>query len=52
MKTTPNSHNTLMDVFAKHVEDGMDALWESGEWDNEKNENILKKHLRTACRTK
>ena len=33
--------------FAKRVEDEMDALWESGEWNQEKNEAILKEHLRT-----
>lgn len=37
----------LSAYFAKRVEDDMDALWDSGEWDNEKNENILKEHLRT-----
>lgn len=37
----------LTDVFAKRVENGMDALWESGEWDNEKNEAVLNEHLRT-----
>ena len=42
----------LMEIFAKRVEDGMDALWESGEWNNEKNENILKEHLRTLYKAK
>lgn len=37
----------LTDVFAKRVENGMDALWDSGEWDNEKNEKVLNEHLRT-----
>ena len=37
----------LTDVFAKRVENSMDALWESGEWDNEKNEAVLNEHLRT-----
>ena len=41
-----------MDFFAKHVEDEMEALWESGEWDNEKNENVLKEHLRTLYKSK
>jgi len=27
-------------------------LWESGAWDNQKNENILKEHLRTPYKTK
>ena len=42
----------LMEIFAKRVEDDMDALWESGEWDNEKNENVLKEHLRTPYKAK
>ena len=34
----------LTAYFAKRVEDEMDALWESGEWNQEKNEAILKEH--------
>lgn len=30
----------------------MDALWDSGEWNDEKNEEILKEHLRTLYRKK
>ena len=30
----------------------MDALWESGEWDNEKNEAVLNEHLRTPYKNK
>jgi hypothetical protein len=37
----------LSDYFFKKVEEGMDALWESGEWTKEKNEAVLKEHLRT-----
>lgn len=33
--------------LAKLVEDEMDKLWDEGKWDNEKNEAILKMHLRT-----
>lgn len=33
--------------FARKVEDGMDELWEKGIWSQEKNENLLKEHLRT-----
>ncbi|MBP5247833.1 MAG: hypothetical protein J6Z31_08260 [Fibrobacter sp.] len=40
----------LMDVFAKRVEKGMDDLWDSGKWDNEKNEAVLNEHLRTPYR--
>ena len=37
----------LSDYFFNKVEEGMDALWESGEWSEEKNEKIMKEHLRT-----
>ncbi len=37
----------LSDYFFNKVEEGMDALWESGEWSEEKNEAIMKEHLRT-----
>ena len=37
----------LMDFFAKRVEKDMDELWDSCKWNNEKNEAILKEHLRT-----
>ena len=37
----------LMDVFAKRVEKDMDDLWDSGKWNNEKNEAVLSEHLRT-----
>ena len=33
--------------FARKVEDGMDELWDKGIWSQEKNENLLKEHLRT-----
>lgn len=41
----------LTDVFAKRVENGMDALWKSGEWNNEKNEKVLNEHLRTPYKS-
>ena len=37
----------LSDYFFNKVEEGMYALWESGEWSEEKNEAIMKEHLRT-----
>ena len=36
--------------FAKRVSDDMDALWDSGEWSQEKNEAVLEEHLRTPYR--
>ena len=41
----------LMDIFAKRVENGMDALWDSGEWNSEKNEDVLNEHLRTPYKS-
>lgn len=40
----------LTEFYAKRVDDAMDKLWEEGKWDNEKNEAILKEHLRTPYR--
>lgn len=37
----------LSDYFFNKVEEGMDALWNSGEWSQEKNEAVMKEHLRT-----
>ena len=33
--------------FAQRVEEDMDKLWDEGLWDQDKNEAILKEHLRT-----
>ena len=41
--------NALAAYFTKKAEDEMDKLWDSGEWDEEKNETILKEHLRIPC---
>ena len=37
----------LSDYFFNKIEEGMDALWESGEWTQEKNDALMKEHLRT-----
>jgi hypothetical protein len=37
----------LSAYFAQKVEEDMNQLWEEGLWDQEKNESILKEHLRT-----
>jgi len=39
--------DALCEYFAKKVDEEMDKLWESGEWNEEKNEAVLKEHLRT-----
>lgn len=42
-----NIKEALMHYFAKNVDDAMEQLWEEGKWDNQKNEAVLKEHLRT-----
>ena len=37
----------ICDYYARKVDEEVDKLWESGEWDNEKNEAVLTEHLRT-----
>ena len=37
----------ICDYYARKVDDEVDKLWESGQWNNEKNEAVLKEHLRT-----
>lgn len=40
----------VSDYYARKATEGMDRLWESGEWSAEKNEEILNTHLRTPYR--
>ena len=37
----------ISNYYAQKATEEMDKLWDSGEWDNEKNEAVLKEHLRT-----
>ena len=37
----------VCDFYARKIDDEMDRLWAEGKWDNEKNEAVLKEHLRT-----
>jgi hypothetical protein len=37
----------LAAFYAKQVDDEMDKLWESGEWDEKKLEELRDAHLRT-----
>ncbi len=32
----------ICDYYARKVDDEVDKLWESGQWNNEKNEAVLK----------
>lgn len=47
-----NIKNALMHYFVQNVDDAMDALWDSGEWNDEKNEAVLNEHLRTRYNEK
>ena len=37
----------ICDYYARRVDDEVDKLWESGQWNDEKNEAVLSEHLRT-----
>lgn len=37
----------ICDYYARRVDEEVDKLWESGQWNNEMNETVLKEHLRT-----
>ncbi|MBR1558304.1 MAG: hypothetical protein IJ647_11250 [Prevotella sp.] len=40
----------ICDYYARRVDDEVDKLWESGQWTDEKNEAVLREHLRTPYR--
>ena len=37
----------ICDYYARRVDEEVDKLWESGKWNDEKNEAVLDEHLRT-----
>lgn len=37
----------VSDFYARKAEEAMNRLWETGQWSKEKDEEILKTHLRT-----
>ncbi len=37
----------ICDYYARKVDSEVDKLWESGQWNEKKNEAILNEHLRT-----
>lgn len=39
-------HAVISNYFAQKATKEMDALWESGQWNEEKNEAVLNEHLR------
>lgn len=40
----------VCDFYASKIDEEMDRLWAEGKWDNERNEAVLKEHLRTPYR--
>ena len=39
--------DVISNFYARKAEEAMDRLWEAGLWNQEKNDAILKEHLRT-----
>ncbi len=37
----------ICDYYSRRVDEEVDKLWESGQWNDEKNEAVLNEHLRT-----
>jgi hypothetical protein len=37
----------ICEYYARRVDEEVDKLWESGQWNDEKNEAVLDEHLRT-----
>ena len=37
----------VSDFYARKAEEGMNRLWETGQWSKEKDEEMMRTHLRT-----
>ena len=37
----------VSDYYARKAEEGMNRLWETGQWSREKDEEMMRTHLRT-----
>ena len=44
---TKELSQVISNFYAKKATEEIDRLWESGQWNEEKNDQILKEHLRT-----
>ena len=42
----------ICEYYARRVDEEVDKLWDSGHWDDGKNEAVLKEHLRTPYNVK
>ena len=47
MEELDELRQVVSDYYARKAEEGMNKLWESGQWSKEKDEEILRTHLRT-----
>lgn len=47
IKTTEELSQVVSDYYARKAEEGMNRLWETGQWSKEKDEEVMKTHLRT-----
>ena len=47
MEELDELRQVVSDYYARKAEEGINKLWESGQWSKEKDEEILKTHLRT-----
>ena len=47
MEELDELRQVVSDFYARKAEEAMNHLWETGQWNKEKDEEILKTHLRT-----
>ena len=47
MEELDELRQVVSDFYARKAEEGMNKLWESGQWSKEKDEEMLRTHLRT-----
>lgn len=45
--TLDSMKQILVQFYSQQLDDEMERLWDEGLWDEQKNEEILKEHLRT-----
>lgn len=45
--TLDSMKQVLVQFYSQKLDDEMERLWDEGLWDEQKNEDILKEHLRT-----
>jgi hypothetical protein len=40
----------LAEFYARQIDEDMEKLWESGEWNEQKLESLKNAHFRTSCK--